>query len=115
MQVGDFDGSGNDDLLGWYPSLNQLWVMRRIGDTTDMKRWHVLDADPTQTEITAGDFNGDGLDDIFGRVLGTGKWILARSSARKFYNPKAAVRHPAQFSGPRPFGTSLLPPISIFL
>ena len=84
VQLGDFNGDGKDDIAGrtngeWWIALasetpstttfyNQYW-----GDWSRQFPWD---------DVTVGDFNGDGLDDIAGRS--DSRWWVARSNGTAF-------------------------------
>jgi hypothetical protein len=81
LTVGDFNGDGKQDVVGVESSTGKLWLYRGHGDGT-------IDGGSTRTELGtgwnsmtnlfAGDFNGDGKDDLGGVETSTGKLFLYR-------------------------------------
>lgn len=73
MTAGDFNGDGKDDICVMYDygNLNAgLQVWKSTGNKfSDIQLWHVTgtgnyDADSVNGRVTAGDFNGDGKQDV---------------------------------------------------
>jgi FG-GAP repeat. len=82
LQVGDFNGDGIDDIAGrassgaWYAGLGRA---DGSGLTTKyMTAWSRL---VSWGDIRVGDFNGDGTDDIAGRLESNGQWWAAITAA----------------------------------
>ena len=80
--VGDFDGDGRDDLAGRVASSGEWWVTRlpgigSHGESAYRGRWSTTAA---WSDVTAGDFNGDGRDDIASRNASTGEWWVSEST-----------------------------------
>jgi hypothetical protein len=81
LTIGDFDGDGKQDVAGVETSTGKLWLYRGHGDGT-------IDGGSTRTEmgtgwnsmtnLAAGDFDGDGKDDLTGVEVATGKlWLYS--------------------------------------
>lgn len=86
--AGDFNGDGRTDLAvrvesagdgRWYvaESTGNGFVTKVWGGWTTIKNWG---------QIQVGDFDGDGLTDLAGRIqnAGDGRWVVMRSTGTKF-------------------------------
>ena len=79
--VGDFNGDGLDDIIGRVSHNGDWWVATSNGDGTfTNQRWTRWSANVDWTNIMVGDFNGDGADDLVGRVSHNGDWWVATSN-----------------------------------
>src|SRR5207244_4590942 len=81
VNVGDFDGDHRADVTGRVQQTGRWWVGLSTGNSFNSTPW----GDPWSTAVTwvdvnVGDFNGDSLTDIAGRVLETGRWWVAVSN-----------------------------------
>jgi subtilisin family serine protease len=86
--AGDFNGDGRDDLAvrventgdgRWYvaQSTGSSFATGVWGGWTTLKTWG---------QVQTGDFDGDGLTDIAGRIQnsGDGRWVVMRSTGSRF-------------------------------
>jgi hypothetical protein len=86
--VGDFNGDGKDDIAGRILQNGQWWVARSTGSSFTnslFTTWSAADG-VTWTNVVVGDFNGDGKDDIAGRILQNGQWWAGLSTGSQFIN-----------------------------
>lgn len=88
--AGDFNGDGKKDLAVLEKATGTVRVAlsnsfrfapsKGTGDQTWIKNF----ADGSRWQVLAGDFNGDGNDDLAAYDKADGKWEFARSAGRKF-------------------------------
>ncbi len=88
--VGDFNGDGRDDIIGRVGSNGDWWVAKSFGGSRFAnERWGRWSANVDWNNVVAGDFNGDGRDDIAGRVGTNGDWWVAKSNGgNRFANER---------------------------
>jgi RHS repeat-associated protein len=93
IYVGDFDGDGSDELLGWYPTItggrtaNRWEVLHfdeQMGARLDTANYDWGNALHTSsivgTPITVGDVNRDGRDDLVRWSTSTSSWLVGLST-----------------------------------
>lgn len=81
VRVGDFDGDGNDDLAGRTANSGDWWIAESDGvDSFGNELWGRWSTAVTWLDVRAGDFNGDGDEDLIGRAASTGQWWVALSN-----------------------------------
>ena len=82
VSFGDFTGDGRDDIAGRDTVSGNWFVAISDGSklTTSSTRWGRWGAAATWLDVRVGDVNGDGRDDLLGRVQSNGEWIVARSN-----------------------------------
>jgi hypothetical protein len=89
VQVGDFDGQGRAEIVGRYLLNGQWWVGQSTGSAFVphlWTTWAVQSASLHWVDVMVGDLDGNGLDDIAGRVLESGQWWTAISTGSSFAN-----------------------------
>jgi len=87
VQVGDFDGKGKADIAGRVLQSGQWWVGVSNGSTAFATTlWTTWNPNVTWADVKVGDFNGDGMTDLVGRVAQTGQWWVAQSTGSSFGN-----------------------------
>lgn len=83
---GDFNGDGKEEMAAFYGTTGRtdLVVWRKVGTSYDLaggRRLYTctfMDAPQTAGKVAAGDFDGDGRDEImclYGRGTGTGRYV----------------------------------------
>jgi len=87
--VGDFNGDGRDDLAAFdatNPADKQWQVSLSTGVSfQSVEAWATQSSiSPVAGSIVAGDFNGDGRDDLLFRKSGTSNWAIAISDGSRF-------------------------------
>ena len=89
VQRGDFNGDGQTDIVGRCADDGYWWVaLNHEGTDLAVQRWTRWSTNVTWTDVMVGDFNGDGRDDIVGRVAHNGDWWVAQSTGSGFTNTK---------------------------
>ncbi len=89
VMVGDFTGSGFDDIVGRVQETGDWWVA--VNDGTGnftSQRWGRWTTSVDWLDVAVGDFDGDGYADLAGRVTSTGDWWVASSDGSKFTNQR---------------------------
>jgi hypothetical protein len=87
VQVGDFTGDGKMDIIGRVKESGQWWVAMSTGTSFQNKLWATWAPDSaglTWVDVKVGDLNGNGKDDIVGRVLQSGDWWAGISTGSSF-------------------------------
>jgi hypothetical protein len=86
VRVGDFDGDGiSDDIAGRVLQTGEWWVALSNGSTGfTSSKWDTWSPNVTWVDVQVGDFNGDGMQDISGRVLQSGEWWTGVSTGTSF-------------------------------
>jgi len=64
--------------------LAQWWTGLSTGSSFTTTLWGTWNPNVTWTDVKVGDFNGDGRDDVVGRVKETGEWWMGQSSGSSF-------------------------------
>ena len=83
--VGDFNGDGRDDVAGRETTTGLWRVGISTGSTFSGAFWtDAFDNNFVWSNVAAGDFNGDGLDDVFGIDAVTGQAYLGTSTGTGF-------------------------------
>ena len=85
IQVGDFDGDGNDDLLVRAASDGTYWLAQSTGTNFSNSHWGGLLNSVQWTDLTPGDFNGDGRMDTIARAQ-DGTWWASISDGTRLVN-----------------------------
>lgn len=101
ISFGDFTGDGKDDIAGRDSSTGNWFVAVSSGTalTTSSTRWGRFGATTTWLDVRVGDVNGDGRDDLIGRVQSNGEWYVARSTTTNtFVNESRGFWPDAAFS-----------------
>ncbi|MDY0170820.1 MAG: FG-GAP-like repeat-containing protein, partial [Thermoguttaceae bacterium] len=89
VMVGDFTGSGLDDIAGRIVTSGDWWVAVNNGDGTfTNEKWTRWNPTLELVDVMAADFTGNGKADIAGRVATTGDWWVAESTGNGFTNAK---------------------------
>jgi hypothetical protein len=87
VQVGDFNGDGSADIAGRVLQSGQWWVSLSGGATaSSTSLWTTWSTAVTWVDVQVGDFNGDGSEDIAGRVLQSGQWWVGLSNGSTAFN-----------------------------
>ncbi|MEZ5941526.1 MAG: VCBS repeat-containing protein [Planctomycetaceae bacterium] len=82
--TGDVNGDRMTDLIGRQLESGQWWVAVAQSDGSFLTRpWGGWDPAYTYVDVTVGDFNNDGSDDIAGR-RSTGEWMVGLSNNSRF-------------------------------
>jgi hypothetical protein len=73
--IGDFDGDGDDDVY-WYGSgsADAMWWSNGAGRTFTIDTSSTFDLPTTGSYLHVGDFDGNGLDDLFVYAGGSTRW-----------------------------------------
>jgi FG-GAP repeat len=88
VQVGDFNGDGQADIVGRVLQSGQWWVGLSNGSTAfNTTLWANWNPSVTWVDVQVGDFNGDGKADIAGRVSPSGQWWAGISNGSSTFNP----------------------------
>ncbi len=82
IRVGDFDGDGDDDVMG--RAYGAWWMGKSNGSSFTNELWGTWSNAVTWTDIFVSDFDLDGKDDIVARIANTGSWWLAKSNGSSF-------------------------------
>jgi hypothetical protein len=88
VQTGDFIGNGQTDIVARNLQTGE-WRMAPLNggpNAFNLYLWGQWNPKVTWVDVKIGDFNGDGRDDIAGRVLQTGQWWVAESTGSGFTN-----------------------------
>ena len=85
ITYGDFNGDGQQDVFAWNPNgrLN-VGLIDQAEMTMSQEHWGVWSSSGEWVDVQAGDFNGDGRDDIVGRDLRTGIFHVGLSNGSGF-------------------------------
>jgi hypothetical protein len=88
VQAGDFLGDGKTDIAARNLQTGEWRVALSNGgpNAFNLYLWGNWNPNVTWVDVKVGDFNGDGRDDIAGRVLQTGQWWVAESTGSSFTN-----------------------------
>jgi parallel beta-helix repeat protein len=85
VRSGDFNGDGRADLAGWDSQTGVWWVSISTGTNfATAALWTTWQAGATFLDVRVGDFNGDGLADLTGRLSGIGVWVVSTSTGSAF-------------------------------
>ena len=87
--TGDFNGDGRADIAGRLSTTGAWWVSlaNASGVHQTATQWGAWSAAATWVEAVVGDFDGDGRDDIAGRVS-NGDWWVSRSTGTRLQATK---------------------------
>jgi uncharacterized protein YkwD len=84
--VGDFNGDGKKDLLGFEATTGNWYVRLSTGSGFAAPQlWDAWSPSVAWVDVHTGDFNGDGKTDIVGRLAATGQWFVAQSTGSAFF------------------------------
>ncbi len=84
VKVGDFNGDGSSDIIGRALQTGQWQVATSNGSNAfTNSAWANWSPNVTWVDVQVGDFNGDGRDDITGRVLQSGDWWTSLSNGSR--------------------------------
>jgi hypothetical protein len=87
VQTGDFLGNGKTDIAARNLQTGEWRVALSSGPNSfNLDLWGKWNPNVTWVDVKIGDFNGDGRDDIAGRVLQTGQWWVSESTGSSFTN-----------------------------
>jgi hypothetical protein len=86
--AGDFTGDGKTDLAGRLRETGQWFVASSTGAAFQTALWTAWAANPAVwRDVQVGDFNGDGKDDLAGRLEASGGWYVNLSAGTTFQAP----------------------------
>ena len=76
FRAGDFNGDGRLDIAGRVLASGEWWVAKtnNTGTGALVQYWAKWSPGVQWTDVRVGDLNGDGRDDLIGRVATTGQW-----------------------------------------
>jgi large repetitive protein len=94
VQVGKFDGSGRDGIVGRALQTGQWFVASSTGTQFSTRLWDAWDPSYMWADVHAADFTGDGKTDIVGRALQTGQWFVGASNGSAFATTEWGVWSP---------------------
>jgi hypothetical protein len=85
--TGNFTGDGKTDIVARDLQTGK-WYFGLPNGRNDfiLSVWGAWNPNVTWVDVKVGDFNGDGRDDIAGRLLQTGQWYVAQSTGSSFTN-----------------------------
>ncbi|MFQ5967795.1 MAG: FG-GAP-like repeat-containing protein [Acidimicrobiia bacterium] len=84
QSVGDFDGDGRDDVVGYEPANGRWSVKRSTGDAFVHDTWATFGVRSGWGRHVVGDFSGDGPDDVASFHPSNGTWWVNRSADDRF-------------------------------
>jgi hypothetical protein len=87
IRVLDMNGDGKDDIIGRNPSNGDLWAaLANPGgtafSTSKVGAWGA----GNWADVFAADMDGDGRDDLIGRLFSTGQWRVSLSNGTTLSN-----------------------------
>jgi hypothetical protein len=96
VRVGDFNGDGSSDIIGRDKQTGRWQLATSNGSTAFTNSlYDTWSPAVTWVDVQVGDFNGDGRDDITGRVLQSGEWWTSLSNGSKGTSTLWATWSPA--------------------
>jgi hypothetical protein len=96
VRVGDFNGDGSSDIIGRVQQTGDWWLATSNGSNHFANSlWAHWNPSVTWVDVQAADFNGDGRDDLAGRVLSSGDWWVTLSNGTTGTSSKWTNWNPA--------------------
>jgi hypothetical protein len=86
MKIGDFNGDGRDDVAFRQTTTGIVQVgLSTSSNTFAVTTWGTWSNSTTWSDVSVGDFNGDGRDDLFGK-MSNGTLQVSKSTGASFTN-----------------------------
>jgi hypothetical protein len=92
VRTADLNGDGRQDIIGRVRDSGQVWVAVSSGPGAYVNQlWAVWSPAVTWVDVTIGDFNADGRQDILARTKESGEWWTSYSTGSGFFFQRFAV------------------------